>query len=138
MKVSTFLLEIVTPDHVAYSGEVESLTVRGVEGDMGILPGHIPMVTPLQVAPLIVRTGKKTSQIAVNGGFVEIRKDKVVVLAESAEVAEEIDLQRAEAAKERAERRLAVSSKQDEIDFRRAEISLKKAMNRINVYSHKK
>ncbi|MDR0266712.1 F0F1 ATP synthase subunit epsilon [Paenibacillus sp.] len=136
--MSTFLLEIVTPDHVAYSGEVESLTVRGVEGDMGILPGHIPMVTPLQVAPLIVRTGKKTSQIAVNGGFVEIRKDKVVVLAESAEVAEEIDLQRAEAAKERAERRLAVSSKQDEIDFRRAEISLKKAMNRINVYSHKK
>lgn len=135
--MSTFLLEIVTPDHLAYSGAVESLTVRGVEGDLGILPGHIPMVTPLQVAPLIVKTGKKTSQIAVNGGFVEIRKDKVVVLAESAETAEEIDLQRAEAAKERAERRLAVSGKQDEIDHRRAELALQKAVNRINVFSGK-
>ncbi|BFH65601.1 MULTISPECIES: F0F1 ATP synthase subunit epsilon [Paenibacillus] len=136
--MSTFLLEIVTPDHLAYSGEVESLTVRGVEGELGILPGHIPMVTPLQVAPLAIKTAKKTSYIAVNGGFVEVRKDKVVVLAESAEAAEEIDLQRAEAAKERAERRLAFKDKQDEIDFRRAELSLKKAMNRIKVYSSNK
>jgi len=136
--VSTFILEIVTPDHLAYSGEVESLTVRGVEGDLGILPGHIPMVTPLQVAPLVIKTGKKTSQIAVNGGFVEVRKDKVVVLAESAEAAEEIDLQRAQAAKERAERRLANADKQAEIDYRRAEMALQKAINRINVHSNNK
>lgn len=136
--MSTFILEIVTPDHLAYSGEVESLTVRGVEGDLGILPGHIPMVTPLQVAPLVIKTGKKTSQIAVNGGFVEVRKDKVVVLAESAEAAEEIDLQRAQAAKERAERRLANADKQAEIDYRRAEMALQKAINRINVHSNNK
>lgn len=136
--MSTFLLEIVTPDHLAYSGEVERLTVRGVEGDLGILPGHIPMVTPLQVAPLTIKTGNKTSQIAVNGGFVEVRKDKVVVLAESAEAAEEIDLQRAQAAKERAERRLANADKQAEIDYRRAELALQKAINRINVYSSNK
>ncbi|GIO33177.1 MULTISPECIES: F0F1 ATP synthase subunit epsilon [Paenibacillus] len=136
--MSTFLLEIVTPDHLAYSGEVERLTVRGVEGDLGILPGHIPMVTPLQVAPLVIKTGNKTSKIAVNGGFVEVRKDKVVVLAESAEAAEEIDLQRAQAAKERAERRLANADKQDEIDYRRAEMALQKAINRINVYSSNK
>lgn len=130
--MSTFLLEIVTPDHVAYSGEVDSLVVRGVEGELGILPGHIPMVTPLQVAPIAVMNGKKTIEIAVNGGFVEVRKDKVVVLAESAELPEEIDVERARAAKERAQRRIA-ATKQDDVDFRRAELSLQKAMNRINV-----
>ncbi|GAB6991299.1 F0F1 ATP synthase subunit epsilon [Paenibacillus pini] len=131
--MSTFLLEIVTPDRVAYSGEVDSLVVRGVEGELGILPGHIPTVTPLQVAPIVVKNGKQTTRIAVNGGFVEVRKDKVVVLAESAELAQDIDLERAEAAKERAERRIANRGKQDEVDFRRAELALQKAMNRINV-----
>lgn len=131
--MSTFLLEIVTPDHVAYSGVVDSLVVRGVEGELGILPGHIPMVTPLQVAPIVVKNGRETTRIAVNGGFVEVRKDKVVVLAESAELAQEIDLERAEAAKERAERRIATRGKQDEVDFRRAEMALQKAINRINV-----
>jgi F-type H+-transporting ATPase subunit epsilon len=134
--VSTFLLEIVTPDHVAYSGEVDSLVVRGVEGELGILPNHIPLVTPLRVAPISVTSGKKTTEIAVNGGFVEVRKDKVVVLAESAELPEEIDVERARAAKERAERRLA-AGKQDEIDFRRAEMALQKAINRINVAGRK-
>jgi len=134
--VSTFLLEIVTPDHVAYSGEVDSLVVRGVEGELGILPNHIPLVTPLRVAPIAVTSGKKTTEIAVNGGFVEVRKDKVVVLAESAELPEEIDVERARAAKERAERRLA-AGKQDEIDFRRAEMALQKAINRINVAGRK-
>ncbi|WP_163882706.1 F0F1 ATP synthase subunit epsilon [Paenibacillus favisporus] len=134
--MSTFLLEIVTPDHVAYSGEVDSLVVRGVEGELGILPNHIPLVTPLRVAPIVVTSGKKTTEIAVNGGFVEVRKDKVVVLAESAELPEEIDVERARAAKERAERRLA-AGKQDEIDFRRAEMALQKAINRINVAGRK-
>ncbi|KAF9130702.1 hypothetical protein BGX30_013393 [Mortierella sp. GBA39] len=131
-RVQRFLSQ---PFHVAeaFNGmpEVDSLVVRGVEGELGILPNHIPLVTPLRVAPIAVTSGKKTTEIAVNGGFVEVRKDKVVVLAESAELPEEIDVERARAAKERAERRLA-AGKQDEIDFRRAEMALQKAINRIN------
>ncbi|MBO2944762.1 F0F1 ATP synthase subunit epsilon [Paenibacillus sp. F411] len=130
--MSTFLLEIVTPDRLVYSEQANSITVRGVEGELGILPGHIPFVTPLQVAPVFVKIGNQTTAFAVQGGFVEVRKDKVVILAESAEKATEIDLERAEAAKSRAEARLG-ASRQDEIDHRRAELSLQRAMNRIKV-----
>ncbi|AOZ93209.1 F0F1 ATP synthase subunit epsilon [Paenibacillus crassostreae] len=135
--MSTFLLEIITPDHLAYSGEVDGLTVRGIEGELGILPGHIPFITPLQVAPINIKIGKEYTSIAVSGGFVEVRKDKVVVLAESAELETEIDVERAIAAKERAERRIGAKKRhQADIDFERAELALKRAMNRINVYSH--
>jgi len=131
--VSTFLLEIVTPDRVVYSEQVNSVTVRGVEGELGILPGHIPFVTPLQIAPVYVKIGNERTPFAVQGGFVEVRKDKVVILAESAERASEIDRERAEAAKERAQARLNAKGRQDEIDHRRAELALQRAMNRIKV-----
>ncbi|NMO94560.1 F0F1 ATP synthase subunit epsilon [Paenibacillus lemnae] len=130
--MSTFLLEIVTPDRLVYSEQVNSITVRGIEGELGILPGHIPFVTPLQVAPVNVKIGSQVTPFAVQGGFVEVRKDKVVILAESAERPEEIDFERAEAAKERAETRLN-AGRQDEVDHRRAELSLQRAMNRIKV-----
>ncbi len=134
--MNTFLLEIVTPDHAAYSGEVNGVSVRGIEGELGILPGHIPFITPLQVAPVRIKIGNKYTSIAVSGGFVEVRKDKVVILAESAELEMDIDVERAIAAKERAERRIvAVKTNQADIDFQRAELSLKKAMNRIEVHS---
>lgn len=131
--MSTFLLEIVTPDRLVFSEQVNSLTVRGMEGELGILPGHIPFVTPLQVAPVYVTIGKERTPFAVQGGFVEVRKEKVVILAESAERPEEIDIERAEAAKERAEARLKASGRQDEVDHRRAEMALQRAMNRIRV-----
>ncbi|ANY74033.1 F0F1 ATP synthase subunit epsilon [Paenibacillus ihbetae] len=131
--MSTFLLEIVTPDRVVYSEQVNSVTVRGVEGELGILPGHIPFVTPLQIAPVYVKIGNERTPFAVQGGFVEVRKDKVVILAESAERASEIDRERAEAAKERAQARLNAKGRQDEIDHRRAELALQRAMNRIKV-----
>ncbi|CAM3558570.1 MULTISPECIES: F0F1 ATP synthase subunit epsilon [Paenibacillus] len=131
--MSTFLLEIVTPDRVVYSEQVNSVTVRGVEGELGILPGHIPFVTPLQIAPVYVKIGNERTPFAVQGGFVEVRKDKVVILAESAERANEIDRERAEAAKERAQARLNAKGRQDEIDHRRAELALQRAMNRIKV-----
>lgn len=135
--MSSFLLEIVTPDHVAYTGEIDGLTVSGIEGQLGILPGHIPFITPLQVAPISIKKGNGYTSIAVSGGFVEVRKDKVVILAESAELEEEIDVERAVAAKERAERRLDAGKRnQADIDFDRAELSLKRAMNRIEVRSH--
>ncbi|MNW47942.1 ATP synthase epsilon chain [compost metagenome] len=133
--MSSFLLEIVTPEHVVYSKEVDSLTVRGLEGELGILRGHIPLVTPLQVAPVVAKTGKETTTIAVHGGFIEVQSDKVIVLAESAELPEEIDLARAIAARERAERRLAARSNQDRVDHRRAELALQRAVTRINVSS---
>lgn len=135
--MSTFLLEIVTPEHVVFSREVNSLSVRGVEGELGILPGHIPFVTPLQVAPIEIKFEGKTQSIAVHGGFVEVQKDKVIVLAESAELPEEIDVERAVAARERAERRLSATA-QDRIDHRRAELALQRAITRIKVTSNSK
>lgn len=130
--MSTFLLEIVTPERKVYAEEVDFIVARGVGGELGILPNHIPLVTPLKIAPLEIKKGGNREVIAVSGGFMEVRKDKVVVLAETAELPEEIDIERARAAKERAERRL--SAKMDEIDFRRAEMALQRALTRISVF----
>ncbi|MDQ0089848.1 F-type H+-transporting ATPase subunit epsilon [Paenibacillus anaericanus] len=136
--MSTFLLEIVTPERVVFSHEVDSLTVRGIEGELGILPSHIPLVTPLQVAPIVAKVGGKIISIAVHGGFVEVQSDKVIVLGESAELPESIDVERAIAARERAERRLSARGNQDRIDHRRAELALQRAITRINVSSNTK
>lgn len=134
--MSTFLLEVVTPERKVYAQDVSMIVVKGVSGELGILPNHIPMVTPLKIAPVAVKQGNKTEYIAVNGGFMEVRKDKVVILAESAEMPASIDVDRARAAKERAEKRLAEARK-DEIDFRRAELALQRAMNRIDTSTRK-
>lgn len=131
--MSTFLLEIVTPERLIFSEQVNSLVVRGVEGELGILPGHVPFVTPLQIAPVSIKADGKELKIAVAGGFVEVRKEKVVILAESAELATEIDVIRAKAALERAETRLTSQGSKDQYDHRRAEIALQKAMNRLKV-----
>jgi len=133
--VSTFLLEIVTPERKVYAEQVNMISVKGSEGELGILPNHIPMVTPLKVAPITVKQNGKQQHIAVNGGFMEVRKDKVVILAESAELPEQIDVNRAKEAKTRAEQRLA--SKQEHVDFKRAELALQRALNRINVSERK-
>jgi len=133
--VSTFLLEIVTPERLVFSEQVDQLRATGVEGQLGILAGHIPMVTPLQVAPLVYKVNGKETVVAIQSGFLEVRADKVVVLADSAELPNNIDIERARAAKERAERRLNNKSTQDHIDFRRAELALQRAMNRLKVSS---
>lgn len=113
------------------------ISVKGVEGELGILPKHIPLVTPLKIAPVTVkRQGQKDQLIAVNGGFMEVRKDKVVILAESAELPEQIDVDRAKAAKERAQKRLA-ETKQENVDFKRAELALQRAVNRLDVSDNK-
>jgi len=134
--VSTFLLEVVTPERKVYAEDVNMISVKGVEGELGILPNHIPLVTPLKVAPITVKKDGKELFIAVNGGFMEVRKDKVVILAESAELPEQIDIERAQAAKTRAEQRLA-DHKQEHVDFKRAELALQRATNRIEVYGRK-
>ncbi|UHA75665.1 F0F1 ATP synthase subunit epsilon [Paenibacillus sp. 481] len=133
--MSTFKLEIVTPERIVLEQEVDIITVKGADGELGIMANHVPMVTPLQVGPMKVKSGKSEQLIAVHGGFVEVRKDKVVVLAESAELPQDIDMERAKASKARAEQRISLAqrSKQDEVDHRRAELSLQRATTRIRV-----
>jgi len=130
--MKTFLLEIVTPERVVFSEQVEMIVAEGAEGQLGVLANHVPLVTPLKIAPLKIRKNGKASYLAVNGGFLEVRKNKAVVLAESAEWPEEIDVERAMAAKARAEQRLKAGSR-DEFDYRRAELALQRALNRLQV-----
>jgi F-type H+-transporting ATPase subunit epsilon len=134
--MSTILLEIVTPERKVYGDQVNMVIARGTEGELGILPNHIPLVTPLEIAPLIIKQGNEEHRVAVSGGFMEVRKDKVVILAEAAELPEQIDVTRATAAKERAERRLNEGAK-DDIDFKRAQLSLQRAVNRLEVAQKK-
>lgn len=129
--MKTTVVNIVTPDGPVYDSEVSMVIVKTVTGEMGILHGHIPTVAPLTVSAVRLKKGNNTEVVAVSGGFVEIRPDKVTILTPSAEIAGNIDIARAKEAVKRAEQRL--QSKQDDIDFKRAELSLKRAMNRINV-----
>ena len=129
--MSTLRLEIVTPEKKLYEEDVNMVVVKGVAGELGILPHHIPLVTPLKIAPVKAKKGNEEEWIAVHGGFMEVRKDKVVILAEAAELGKDIDLVRARQAKERAERRLA--DKASNVDFKRAELALQRALNRLTV-----
>jgi F-type H+-transporting ATPase subunit epsilon len=134
--MSTLRLEIVTPERKVYEKDVNMVVVKGVAGELGILPHHIPLVTPLKVAPVKVKIGDSVEFIAVHGGFMEVRKDKVVILAEAAEMGSDIDVSRARLAKERAERRLA--QKQSDISAHRAEQALMRAISRLEtVGDHK-
>lgn len=129
----TVRLEIVTPERKVYSDDVTMVIARGGDGDLGILAGHAPLATTLKTAPLRIRKGEGQAAeqvIAVAGGFMEVTPDKITVLAEAAELPEEIDVDRAQRSKERAERRLADAGKED-LDFARAEKSLQRAINRI-------
>lgn len=129
--MKTTIVNIVTPDGPVYDSEVSMVSVRTTSGEMGILPGHIPTVAPLKVGVVRLKKDNTTDLVAVSGGFVEIRPDKVTILSPSAEVAASIDLARAKEALTRAEQRMA--SKESQTDFKRAELSLNRAMNRINV-----
>lgn len=133
--MSTFLLEIVTPERKMYAQQVDMVSVKGADGELGILAHHIPLVTPLKIAPVIIKANGKVEELAVHGGFVQVSKDKVVILAESAELPGDIDINRAKAARERAERRLA--NKKDHMDHRRAELALQRALARIEVSEHR-
>ncbi len=124
-------LDIVTPEKVVFSEEVDFVVAPGVDGELGFLPGHTPLVSALKIGELRVHKDGKEIKMAVSGGFVEVKNSRVVVLADTAERADEIDVERAQAAKERAEKRLA--SKSDDIDLLRAELALKRALNRLKV-----
>ncbi|MFV2047680.1 MULTISPECIES: F0F1 ATP synthase subunit epsilon [Bacillaceae] len=129
--MKTVLVNVVTPDGPVYDADVEMVSVKAQSGELGILPGHIPMVAPLQIGAVRLKKGSSTELVAVTGGFIEVRPDKVTILAQAAETAEHIDEARAQAAKKRAEERL--NQKTDNIDFKRAELALQRAINRLNV-----
>ena len=131
--MKTVKVNIVTPDGPVYDAEVTMVITKTTSGEIGVLPGHIPMVAPLTVGAVkLKKEGGQTELVAVSGGFIEVRPDNISILAPSAEVAASIDLARAKEALKRAEQRL--QSKRDNVDFNRAELALKRAINRINVH----
>ncbi len=131
--MKTVQVNIVTPDGPVYDSEVAMVIAKTVSGEIGVLPGHIPLVAPLTIGGVQLKNAEgKSDFVAISGGFIEVRPDKVSILAPSAEVASSIDLARAQEAKARAEERL--KGKKDEVDFQRAELALKRAINRINVH----
>jgi len=125
-------LDIVTAERVVYSEEVDVLIAPGQEGQLGILPNHAPLMTILQAGELVVRRGGQEDTLAISGGFLEVRPDRVIVLADSAERAEEIDIERAEAARKRAEERLR-DRKAVGLDELRASAALRRAIARLSV-----
>jgi F-type H+-transporting ATPase subunit epsilon len=129
-------LEIVTAERVVFSDEVEVVVAPGVEGQLGILPHHAPLMTILLPGELLVRKGGEEFFLAISGGFLEVRPDRVIVLADAAERVEEIDIARAEEAKRRAEERLTHPTA--EVDMARAEAALRRALTRLQVVARRR
>jgi F-type H+-transporting ATPase subunit epsilon len=125
-------LEVVTPDRLVVSETVDIVMAMGALGEFGILANHVPFLTPLQAGELRYRKDNQLEYLAVTGGFAEVSNNKVTILAEAAEKAREIDIDRAKRAKERAEKRLA-QAKTEAIDYIRAESALRRALLRIRV-----
>ena len=129
--MATLRLDIVTAERLVFSEEVEVVVVPGVEGQLGILPHHAPLMTMLEPGELRVRKGGEELTLAISGGFLEVRPDRVIVLADTAERAEEIDIARAEEAKRRAQEQL--SRRAPGIDTARAEAELRRSLARLKV-----
>lgn len=127
----TIRVDIVTPDRLAYSGDVNMVIARATDGDLGILPRHVPLIAALDTWPLRLLVDETEHQVSLCGGFIEVQPEKVTILAGCAELPEEIDAERAEAAKKRAEERLA--SKSGDIDLVRAQAALTRAIVRLKV-----
>jgi F-type H+-transporting ATPase subunit epsilon len=125
-------LEIVTPERLAYSDTVDSVVLPGAEGEMGILPHHAPLLATLGVGELRIRKGSEEEFFAIAGGFVQVRPDKVVVMAETADMAAEIDLEKAQEARREAERALE-SGYSEGADLSLARAQLQQALLRIRL-----
>lgn len=125
-------LELVTPYKKTLSEEVDEVTAPGTLGEFGILPGHTPLLTTLKIGELSYRRGSEIFHLAVNWGYVEVEEDKITVLVETAEPADEIDLERARAALGRAEEALRKLSSEDK-DFLIMQAALERALIRIQV-----
>ena len=124
-------LEVATPSRLVAAEAVDEVVIPGSQGYFGVLPGHAPLLATLGVGELTYRKGTTQMHLALTGGFAEVRNDKVIVLAENAERPDEIDRDRAQRAKDRAERRL--SGRADDVDFARAQAALARALIRLQV-----
>ncbi len=126
------LLEIVTPERRVYEGEVDGVQVPGIDGELGILPHHAPLLSLLGVGELRIRRGSEEESIAIFGGFVQVRPDKVVIMAETADLESEIDLERAHEARREAEKALETGYHEGP-DLSAARAQLQTALLRIRV-----
>jgi F-type H+-transporting ATPase subunit epsilon len=129
-------LEIVTPEKQLYSGAVDSVTVPSTTGCLGILPGHAPLLAELGIGEISYTIGDQTDYLFCSWGFVEVLPDRVVLLAQNAELSSDIDEKRAEEAKSRAEKILA--SKDPSMDFNRAELAMMRSISRLNAVKHRR
>lgn len=129
--MATLRLEIVTAERTVFADDVSEVVAWGIEGQLGILPHHAPLMTMLQPGDLLIKKDDEEHYLAISGGFLEVRPDKVVILADACERAEEIDMERAEAARRRAEEIL--KTRPPEMDTAAAEAALRRSLARIKV-----
>ncbi len=124
--------EVVSVERLVYDDDVDMVLAPGIEGQLGILPQHAALMTALAPGEVVIRkAGQEELHLAVGGGFLEIRPDRITILADTAEKAEEIDIERAEAARVRAQQR--ISEHPADVDIRRAEYALKRSQIRLKV-----
>lgn len=129
--MATFRLEIVTAERMVFSEDVNAVVAWGTEGQLGILPHHAPLMTMLRPGDLLIRKDNEEQFLAITGGFLEVRPDKVIILADACERAEEVDVARAEAARHRAEEILR--TRPPEVDTAAAEAALRRSLARLKV-----
>jgi len=132
--MNEFKVEIVTPSKIAFQGNVKSITIPGTKGNFQVLYNHAPLMSSFEVGFIkIVDASENSTSYATSGGTVEVLNNKVIVLAETFESKDDIDIKRAEEALQRAKQRIKKESDEDEVDFDRAEFALRRAINRIKL-----
>jgi F-type H+-transporting ATPase subunit epsilon len=129
--MATLKLEIITAERQVFSDDVNIVVAPGVEGELGILPHHAPLITMLKPGEVLIRKDSEETYLFVSGGFLEVRPDKIIILADACERSEEIDVERAEAAKHRAEERL--KTRVPEVDVAQTQAALLRALLRLQV-----
>jgi F-type H+-transporting ATPase subunit epsilon len=129
-------LDILTPEKAVFSDSIEMVTAPGGLGEFGVLPGHAALITTLEIGEVAIKKDNREYWLAISGGFAEVENDKVTILAEAAELAQEIDIKRAENAKIQAEEKLK-SLSSDDSQFSEVALALKRATNRIKVSARK-
>ncbi|MDR0816568.1 MAG: F0F1 ATP synthase subunit epsilon [Desulfovibrio sp.] len=129
--MGTLQLEVVTPDKTVVSAEAEMVVCPGVEGEFGVLPQHVSLLSALKIGSMSYRVNGKDEKVFISGGFADVNNNVMTVLAESAEQASDIDAARAQAARDRAERRLA--ARDEAVEATRAEAALQRAIMRLNI-----
>jgi F-type H+-transporting ATPase subunit epsilon len=128
-------LEVVTPERVVISEEVDEVVLPGLEGEFGILPGHIPFLTALKIGAMYYKKGEVSEYLALSWGYVEVASDRVMVLAETAEKATEIDLKRADDSREAAEKILTAG--REDAEYEKAKVRLEKSVIRVQIAGKK-